>query len=117
MLDSQLTMKDFQQFLTSGNFVSAKKMPFYLHWTRQCLSFYRKELKDSVSSDEIQAFLADLSKHKEKWQVEQAREVIKLYLFFKNRPSKKLRSTGLTKSQWDTVSHRNRGGQQRGTGK
>jgi integron integrase len=98
-------MKDFQQFLTSGNFVSSKKVPFYLHWTRQFLSFCQKELKDGISNDEIQAFLADLSKHKEKWQVEQAREGIKLYLFFKNRPSKSLRSTGPTKSQWDTVSH------------
>jgi hypothetical protein len=103
MLDSQLTMKDFQQFLTSGNFVSTKKVPFYLHWTRQFLSFCRKGLKDGISNDVIQAFLADLSKHKEKWLVEQAREAIKLYLFFKNRPSKKLRSTGPTKSQWDIL--------------
>ena len=98
-------MKDFQQFLTSGNYVSAKKVLFYMHWTRQCYAFCRKDAKENVTSDEIQDFIFNLSKRKEKWQVEQAREAIELYLFFKNRPSRQFKPTDTEASQWRTVSH------------
>jgi integron integrase len=96
-------MKDFQQFLTSGNYVSAKKVQFYMHWTRQCYAFCRKDVKDSVTSAEIQEFISNLSKRKEKWQVEQAREAIELYVFFKNRPSKTIKTTGDQRAQWEVV--------------
>jgi integron integrase len=98
-------MKNFHQFLTSGNYITANKVSFYLHWTRLFFSFYRKKLDDDIDRDEIQAFITNLSKSKDKWQVEQASEAIELYLFFKNRPLKKSRSTATTKAQWDMASH------------
>ena len=96
-------MRSFQQFLTSGQYVSTKKIPFYLHWTRQCYAFCRKDLKKHLTNEDVENFTSNLSKRKEKWQVEQAKEAIELYMFFKSRPSRIIKTTNDQRAQWETV--------------
>jgi integron integrase len=98
-----LSMKDFQRFLSAGHHVSSKKVPFYLNWVRQCLAYCQKNPKESLRNDEVQGFISNLSKCKEKWQIAQAKEAVELYRFYKNRPSKKMNPTPSIKLKWETV--------------
>jgi len=93
-------MKEFSKFLASGNRVPSKKIPFYQHWTQQFYAFIMKSPDVSVTPGDIEKFLIFLSKSKEKWQVDQAREAIELYLFFMNRPNKEFRDSGTVHAQW-----------------
>jgi integron integrase len=98
-------MEKFKKFLSLGNRVPSKKIPFYLRWTQQCNAFCKENQTATIELSQIEKFLRHLSKTKEKWQVEQAREAIELYLFFKNRPKAEVRNSGTENDQWELITN------------
>jgi integron integrase len=97
-------MKDFQRFLSAGHRVSSNKVPFYLGWVRQCFAYCKKKPMESLNNDEVRKFISKLSKYKEKWQIEQAKEAVELYRFYRDRPSKDSTSTPSIKLKWEAIS-------------
>ena len=67
--------------------VPEKKVQFYVNWVSKFYFSCKKVLGASVNQREINAFLRDLSKHCEEWQINQASDAIHLYLFHQRRGS------------------------------
>jgi len=75
-------MKDYLEYLQSRHIASKKSLPYYVSWVSKFYAFCHKETGADVSADEIEKFLKNLSSTCEEWQIKQAHEAIKLYLFF-----------------------------------
>ena len=83
-------LPEFQEYLLSHKLISEKNIPFYALWASKFISFLNRNPnipKDSA----LTAFLDQLPKQKkiEDWQLQQAEEVVKLYLehFLKGKKS------------------------------
>ena len=97
-------MDDFKAYILSRRIANEKSADFYVNWVTGFFGFCSKNLEDSVTTEEIEEYLAYLAKRKEDWQVRQASDAIQLYLFFKKRNNKELyREDGDGKAQWKTV--------------
>ncbi len=66
---------------------SRKKVQFYVNWVSKFYFSCKKVVGASVNQKKINAFLRDLSKHCEEWQINQASDAIHLYLFHQRRGS------------------------------
>jgi len=77
-------LEDFEAYLRDRKIVFEKRIPYYLHWVSLYLDFARKtaSLEKDVT---LAAFLRALGKTKEEWQVEQAREAVRLYRYFREK--------------------------------
>jgi len=75
---------DFAYYLESKSLVPSGKSKYYQHWVHSFSRFLNKPIDnfDSVTKEEIERFIADLTHHKEEWQVRQAQEAIRLYLYY-----------------------------------
>lgn len=78
---SQAQETEFQDFLARRRLVPETKLKFYLHWVRNFLA-RSSSGKQTQLPKEIQGYLDNLGREKEPWQVQQAREAIRLYLYF-----------------------------------
>ena len=97
-------MQAFKDYLLARRMTTPKAVDFYLHWVRQFYRFSQKNIGEPVSSDEIDAYLKNLSKKHEQWQVDQAAQAIKLYQFFETRnKSASSRHALGTDAQWRAV--------------
>lgn len=83
-------MNSFEQYLSDQRIIPDKKIPFFLHWVKHCYAYNKKPT------------LA-LTKHKEDWQVEQARMAIHLYVFHKNRLAGNPPKTASAIKRWSIV--------------
>lgn len=75
---------EFVKYLTSKRLVPAGNAKFYKIWVDAFSRHLGKDITgySPVSQEEIDAFLTALSKTKEDWQVKQAKEAIRLFLFY-----------------------------------
>lgn len=78
-------MERFKSYLLSRHVINDKNAGFYLYWVTEFYKYCKKHLTDSVTKEDIEGFLKYLSKSREDWQVNQAAEAIKLYLFYNKR--------------------------------
>lgn len=76
------TLPGYQNFLESKRLVAEKKLSFYLHWVSTFISYCHKEDCSHADDSRILSFLNLLAKSKEDWQVNQAREALRLYHFY-----------------------------------
>ena len=77
-------MKDFQNFLKEHGLVPEKKRPYYLMWLAKFLEFTEKE-RDFSSPETIQLFLRQLGKNYDEGQVQQAKDAVRLFLYYRSR--------------------------------
>jgi hypothetical protein len=78
-------VEHFRSYLLSKRIVPEKRLGYYLSWITQFYAFCDKGLYDDVSHEEIDAFLRHLMKSCEDWQVSQANEAIRLYIYYNRR--------------------------------
>jgi integron integrase len=78
-------LSEFERYLASRKIVPEKRLPFYLHWVSSFLAFCDKSSSPPDAS-QVEPFLHLLAKTKEEWQVKQAREAVRVFLFFLARP-------------------------------
>ncbi len=75
-------LPEFQDFLLSRSLVPAKNAPFYAHWVSKFLAFSNKN-QDLGPDLRVQEFLTLLKSQKKiaDWQVKQADEALRLYIY------------------------------------
>ncbi|MEA3386014.1 MAG: integron integrase [Thermodesulfobacteriota bacterium] len=78
-------MEHFSSYLLSKRIVPEKRLRYYLSWITRFYAFCDKSLCDDVSNEEIDSFLRHLMKSREDWQVSQANEAIRLYIYYNRR--------------------------------
>lgn len=75
-------LKTFEQYLCQKRLITEKQLPYYLHWVSRFISFCEKNNASVNDDGQIESFLRLLAKSKEEWQVNQAREALRIFLFF-----------------------------------
>jgi integron integrase len=93
-------MNTFDQYLSRQRIVPDKKIPFFLHWVKQCYLYCNKPNSASLGQDEIDGFLRKIAKQKEDWQVDQARMAINLYGFYKSHIEQMKNTAAPATKQW-----------------
>jgi hypothetical protein len=58
--------------------ISEKRLPYYLRWVSRFHEFCSLHNIDGDSREAFTAYLQDLSKHYEDWQVQQAKGAVRL---------------------------------------
>ncbi len=81
--NENLLFKDFQDFLARKQRVPENRLPYYLRWVSRYHEFCSRENVDGSGKDAIASYLQDLAKDHEDWQVQQAKEAVRLYRYFK----------------------------------
>ncbi len=83
MLDTILP--EFQQFLIDKDFASQKHAPFYARWVSKFISF-SNTANELDPEKRIEIFITHLLKNfnTPDWQIDQARNALKLYLYHFN---------------------------------
>ncbi|MHB8988573.1 MAG: integron integrase [Deltaproteobacteria bacterium] len=79
------SLHDFEAYLTDRRLVQKKQLPYFLRWVANYLSFCEKSASVPSNEGQVQDFLQFMGKNKEEWQVKQAREAIRLFLFHLSR--------------------------------
>jgi len=74
-------MKKFEEYLKKTRMVPMGRIPYYISWVSRFFAYHNKRLNDPVSPKEIDKFAHDLGKTYEEWQVNQARDAMRLYLY------------------------------------
>jgi hypothetical protein len=78
--------KDFQDFLLRSQYLPEKRIPFYLRWVSRFHEFCSRQHLDGMEMEAIAPYLQDLAKDHEHWQVQQAKEAVRLYRYFRGLP-------------------------------
>jgi Phage integrase, N-terminal SAM-like domain len=84
--NENLLFKDFQDFLVRNQHLPEKRIPFYLRWVIRFHEFCSRQHLDGMEMEAIAPFLQDLAKDHEDWQVQQAKEAVRLYRYFRGLP-------------------------------
>jgi len=84
--NENLLFKDFQDFLVRSQQLSENRIPFYLRWVSHFHEFCSRQHMDGMGKEAIASYLQDLAKDHEDWRVQQAKEAVRLYLYFKGLP-------------------------------
>jgi integron integrase len=78
-------LAEFEKYLADRRLIPEKHRPFFLHWVDRFLSFCEKQNSLPTDDRQIEPFLHLLGKSKEDWQIKQAREALRIYIFFLTR--------------------------------
>ncbi|MEN8142880.1 MAG: integron integrase [Thermodesulfobacteriota bacterium] len=80
-------MEDFKTFVLGRGLISEKKCPYFLNWINKYASFHGFiSGPEMIISDEmISQYLSSLERNYEDWQVSQAEEALRLYLFYQSQ--------------------------------
>jgi len=84
--NENLLFKDFQDFLVRSQQLPEKRIPFSLRWISRFHEFCSRQHLDGMGREAIASYLQDLAKDHEDWQVQQAKEAVRLYRYFKGLP-------------------------------
>jgi len=81
-----LPASSFTKFLDRTGTVPPRNRPFYVHWVDRFLTAREKECpRDSSITDEsVKAYLDELTRQKESWQVRQASDALRLYRYYQS---------------------------------
>ena len=75
-------LQSFKKYLIDKRLVPAKKQPYYVHWVSNFLISYKKKEVTPVDDSLVNSFLERLAKTNEDWQVNQAREALRLFFYY-----------------------------------
>jgi integrase len=73
----------YAKYLLDRRLATENTAPFYLHWVRRYRDFFALGAEGELSEEGLDRFLAGLARECEDWQVRQAAEAVKLYLFYR----------------------------------
>ena len=75
----------FQGYLEKNGSIGLKQIPYYIKWVKDCYSVLGCSTVTIVSQDQRRQYLELLGKSREEWQIKQADQALRLYLFFLSR--------------------------------
>ena len=80
-----LDMDEFLQYLSNKRIANAKIRAFYAQWVHMLYNFVDKRHTDPLLDTDIEKFLATMGGTHHDWQVKQAEDAIRLYLYFQSQ--------------------------------
>ena len=80
-------MDDFVQYLSKKRIVNSKQRSFYALWVRNFYHYLNQKPGRPFSDDQVKRFLVVLSDTHEDWQVEQAKDAVRLYRYYQDNAS------------------------------
>jgi hypothetical protein len=84
--NENLLFKDFQDFLVRSQQIPKKRIPFYLRLVTRFHEFCSRQHLDGMGKEAIVSYLQDMAMEHEDWQVQQAKEAVRPYRYFKGLP-------------------------------
>lgn len=95
----------FKQFLLEKKLVPANKTTFFLNWVDTFFKYSKLPIDSLISEKNIPQYLNYLKTTKEDWQVNQAQEALRLYIFFQwqNNNKGSLKNTSNTEQKWRKI--------------
>jgi len=78
-------LKDFEKYLSEKQLVVEKYLSYYIHWVSRFLQHCENQNSSHNDEGQVKKFLHLLAKSKEDWQIGQAREAIRIFLFYISR--------------------------------
>lgn len=77
----------FLNYLPNKQIIKPSQRSFFVQWVAELYKFCKKEPGQDLTWEQINQFIAQLAESREDWQVQQAKDAIRLYLYFKNKSS------------------------------
>lgn len=97
-------MQDFNNYLVSRHFTSKKESHFYRLWVKNLYEFIGKNPGSKLENEDIDKYINYITKSKQEWQVRQAQEAIRIYVYYKNQQKEvPLSVDSNIKAQWKIV--------------
>lgn len=96
-------MKGFEKYLRETRIIIENRIPYYISWVSKFYSFINKNPRDSVLPADIDRFLKNTGKYSEDWQIKQAEDAIRLFLYFLSKKRDKQTGRGNVAAEWKTV--------------
>ena len=75
-------LKAFEEYLRNVARLQEKYIPYYCRWVANAYQFNRSDGAVPLASEQKRAFLQDMQKDHEDWQVQQATAALRLYAHF-----------------------------------
>lgn len=79
-------MDYFIQYLEKKHIGNAKTRPFFAKWVRNLYKFINKRPGQPIQDSDIKSFINTIRLTHEDWQVQQAEDAIRLFIYFQNQP-------------------------------
>jgi integron integrase len=83
-----MKLEEFRNYLEKKSKVYKTHLPFYINWAKSFLQYCNGEIDFGNPTKQVDSFLIHTGKRYEQWQVEQAREAIRLYCYFTGKADK-----------------------------
>jgi integrase len=78
-------MEQFTQFLQKKRIATPKQRPYFVKWVLDLNTYCKKKPGEPIEQDDINRFLSAHTDQLEDWQMQQAQDAIRLYIFFQNK--------------------------------
>ena len=75
-------LERFEQYVIKNGSIGPKQIPYYIKWVLDCYTFLNCQTDAMISSEQRKQYLESLTGTREDWQVKQADQALRLYLFF-----------------------------------
>ncbi len=81
-------LEQYLIYLQNKQIIKPSQRPFFIQWVIDLYKFCKKEPSQDLNQDEINDFIVRLADTRQDWQVHQAEDAIRLYLYYKNQAKK-----------------------------
>ena len=78
-------IEKFGNYLLSKRLVTEKHLPFYLRWIDRFIQFCNDRSQSTNLENQIEPFLVEFGRKRKQWQVDQAKEAISLFCFYRTK--------------------------------
>ena len=104
-------MEEFENFILARKLITQKKSSYYQNWILKFFSFHnlQQTATQTIDSQLVNSYISHLEKNFKSWQVTQAEEALRLYIFYlsKQDHSKKAALTFATSQSMENCCWRN----------
>jgi integron integrase len=91
----------FQAYLGKNGSIGTKQIPYYIKWVKDCYAVLGCSVENTISQEQRKQYLEHLSMIREEWQIKQADQALRLYLFFLSRVAQHPVPTTDIDKQWE----------------
>jgi integron integrase len=93
----------FQEYLEKNGSIGPKQIPYYIKWVKDCYAVIGSSTEIALSQDQRKQYLEKLNSSREEWQVKQADQALRLYLFFLSRVASHPVPSNDVDKQWEVA--------------
>jgi integron integrase len=93
----------FQEYLEKNGSIGPKQIPYYIKWVKDCYALTSISTEIALSQDQRKQYLEKLNSSREEWQVKQADQALRLYLFFLSRVASHPVPSNDVDKQWEVA--------------